>query len=142
MSQPPTRSRIRATFEVVGSFDPHDFTKTTGLRATRIWRAGTPVGLLACKDDGWELSTEYESGWNLTAHVERVVSLVEPHRSLIRSYVRARSLRAFVFAVSILEDVTPSLLLTPALLRSIADLDATFEFDQCAPRETDDGEGH
>lgn len=135
MTQSTPRSRIRATFEVVGSFDPQDFTNATGLKPTEIWLAGTPVGLQVRKEDRWQLSTEYEFGWNLSAHVERIVSLIEPRRSLIRSYVSAKSLRAFVFGVSILEDVTPALVLTPALLRSISDLGATFEFDQSAPRE-------
>lgn len=130
----PPESRIRATFEVRGKFDPDAFTAATGLRPTSTFRAGTPFGQTRTKIDGWTLSTTKERGWDLTPHIERILAQVVPRQAAIRAFLAANpEAEAIVFGVSEISDVSPAVVLSPEVLRSIADLGACFEFDQSGP---------
>ncbi|MCW8141504.1 MAG: DUF4279 domain-containing protein [Planctomycetota bacterium] len=136
-----TRTRIRASFELRGAFDPADVTAATGLEPTRTRRAGAPLGRTRVAADLWALDTDEEEGWDQTPHVERVLGRVAPHREALRAFMDGREVRAYVFAIGVLVDTTPSLALTPALLRAIADLDATLEVDLHATSDFVEGPG-
>lgn len=63
-----------------------------------------------------------------------MLARVVPEQAAIRAFLAANpEAEAVLYGVSAISDVSPSLVLSPAVLRSIADLGASFEFDQSGP---------
>jgi hypothetical protein len=115
-------------------FDPNDVTNRVGLAPSKTWRAGEQRGesLLRWEHDGWCLSTACEETIDLGAQIHGLLSRLSPLADLFVGVIDEFNLDAEIACELNLQDQSPSILLSPELLKNVLALRAGIDIDLSA----------
>lgn len=124
--------KIEMHFNVIGNFNPDNFTKATGLIPTSTWRTGEGVQgtLITRKFDGWKLSLGEIYSHDIDIQFKKLISILMPYQLSILSFCKKNNLNIeFSCVVTTEGDEFPSVYFDKKLINDINNFEADIDID-------------
>jgi hypothetical protein len=111
--------------------DPAAITQVVALAPTATWRTGEHIErtLLTRKEDGWVFALPKVETLDFGEHLLSLLNALETHRDRIVTAARKFALDTEISCAIYMNEVMPSVHLTPELLHRIAALGADLDLD-------------
>ena len=108
-----------------------DLDSVLGLKPKKCWNKGDPIErtILKYKVSGWSIGTEKERTQDLERHILAILERLLPKQEVISEVVKTRNLKTSLQCVIEMGDTTPSTFIDAPLVKRIADLGASIDFD-------------
>lgn len=123
---------LGAAFVITSAeLEPVSVIQLHGIRPTRIWRIGDPIGrsILRRKKHGWELKVPKRETYDLEEVVCELLALFEGKEELLRQTCRDFRLGCMLSCVAYVRQVTPAIYLSYATLSRIHAIGADIDVD-------------